>query len=408
MSFRQYDPNTDKDAVHRIWQEVGWIENEKTEIMDLFVEKASIAMVAEVNGEAECLVLRTPGTIRYRDQDLPFAGITGVTTSRVARKQGFARQLTALQIAAGAEQGAALFGLGMFEQGFYNQLGFGTGSYENWVRFDPARLRVPVRARVPHRITADDWSQVHIARLTRMRGHGACNLTPPELTHAEMQWASKGFGLGYTDEKGQITHHIWCNAKDIDYGPYTVNWITFQTYEQFLELLSLLKNLGDQVHLVQMQEPAGIQLQDLIEQPFKHRHITAKSKFETNMHASAYWQARICDLDACLAKTHLDGEPVRFNLSLNDPIEHFLQDGPWRGIGGAYTVTLGPSSHVERGTDTSLSTLNASVGAFTRMWLGVLTATGLSVTDKLDAPHVLLQQLDRLLRLPRPSFEWHF
>jgi len=55
-----------------------------------------------------------------------------------------------------------------------------------------------------------------------------------------------------------------------------------------------------------------------------------------------------------------------------------------------------------------LSTLNASVGAFTRMWLGVLPATGLSVTDKLDAPHALLQQLDRLLRLPKPSFEWDF
>ena len=77
-----------------------------------------------------------------------------------------------------------------------------------------------------------------------------------------------------------------------------------------------------------------IQLQDLIEQPFKHRQITAKSKFETNMRASAYWQARICDLEACLAKTNLPGDSVRFNLDLDDPIEHFLQDTSWQGIGG--------------------------------------------------------------------------
>ncbi len=36
--------------------------------------------------------------------------------------------------------GAELAGLGMFEQGFYNKLGFGTLAYENWVSFDPANL----------------------------------------------------------------------------------------------------------------------------------------------------------------------------------------------------------------------------------------------------------------------------
>jgi hypothetical protein len=223
-----------------------------------------------------------------------------------------------------------------------------------------------------------------------------------------MQWASKGFGLGYTDEDGQITHHIWCNARGGESGPYYVNWMTYQSYEQLIELLMLIRNLGDQVHLIQMQEPAGIQLQDLIKQPFKHRQITAKSKFETNMRASAYWQVRICDLAMCLAATHLAGESVRFNLELDDPIQRYLADAPWQGVSGDYTITLGPSSHAKRGTDASLPTLKASVGAFTRLWLGVLPASGLSVTDDLSGPCGLLQQLDRLLRLPKPSFGWDF
>ena len=411
MSFRLYDPERDKNAVHRIWQEVGWIEKDKTEIMDLFITKAATAMVAEVNNEAECLVLRTPGSIRYLDQDLPFAGVTGVTTSRVARKQKLASRLTARVIADGVAEGASVFGLGMFEQGFYNQLGFGTGSYDHWLGFDPARLRVQVRARIPRRITVDDWAKVHAARLARKRGHGSCNLTPPELTQAEIKWADKGFGLGYIDEQGNITHHLWGHCDDIDHGPYHINWMSYQNYDQFLELMALIKNLGDQVRLFEMQEPVGIQLQDLIAQPFKQRQISAKSRFATKSRADAYWQARICDLAACLEKTRLPGADgvLRFNLRLTDPIEQFLdEDAPWRGIGGEYVVALGPSSSAKRGVDASLLTLTASVNAFTRLWLGVCPATGLAVTDDLTAPPVLLAQLDRRLLLPKPSFEWDF
>jgi len=31
MKFRHYDPNTDRDAVHRIWREVGWLEKDNNE-----------------------------------------------------------------------------------------------------------------------------------------------------------------------------------------------------------------------------------------------------------------------------------------------------------------------------------------------------------------------------------------
>ncbi len=408
MNFRPYNPERDKDAVHRIWQETGWIDKEKNEVMDLLLSKAAVSSVAEVDGAAECLVLRTPGDIRHLHADLPFAGVTGVTTSRIARKQGLASRLTARVIADGVQEGAAVFGLGMFEQGFYNQLGFGTGAYEHRIGFDPARLRVNVRAHIPQRITADDWTKVHASRLTRLRGHGSCNLTPPELTQTEMQFNDKDFGLGYVDEAGRITHHLWCGCRDISHGPYWVKWMSYQDYSQFLELLALLKNLGDQVHLIEMQEPPGVQLQDLIEQPFKQQYITEKSRFEVKSRAAAYWQVRICDLDACLAQTHLHSTPIRFNLALSDPIARLLPDDMlWRGVGGEYVVTLGPESSARPGQDESLPTLKASANAFSRLWLGVLPASGLAVTDDLSGPPALLHQLDDM-RLPRPSYEWDF
>ena len=64
--------------------------------------------------------------------------------------------------------------------------------------------------------------------------------------------------------------------------------LIYQTPAQFLELLALIKNLGDQVHSVSMAEPAGIQLQDLLKQPFKSRNLTKKSEHEHNCWANAY------------------------------------------------------------------------------------------------------------------------
>jgi hypothetical protein len=105
----------------------------------------------------------------------------------------------------------------------------------------------------------------------------------------------------------------------------------------------------------------------------------------------------------------LQGDPVRFNLSLHDPIEQFLDDDtPWRGVGGDYVLTFGPASSAERGTSEALPTLTASAGAFTRMWLGVRPASGLAVTDDLSGGQELLEELDRMLRLPEPKPDWDF
>lgn len=409
MHVRVFDPLRDSEAAHRIWREVGWLEKDKEEAMDLIVA-AGRALVADLDGSAECLVISAPGTVRYLCDDLPLSIVTGVTTSLVARKQHLARRVAAQVIAADVADGALIAGLGMFEQGFYNQLGFGTGGYEHWLSFDPAQLTVAASPRVPVRLSTDDWERIHSLRLQRLRGHGAVNLFSANLTRGEMLLSSKSAGFGYCDgPDGSLSHYVWCGIDDAGHGPYWVKWMVYQTFDQFLELMALLKSFGDQVRLIRMIEPAGIQLQDLLRQPFRNRDLTAKARFEQGMRASAYWQVRICDLPSCLAHTHLWGPEVRFNLALSDPIEAVLpDDAPWRGVAGEYVVTLGPSSGAERGRDASLPTLAASVNAFTRMWIGVRPATGLAVTDDLRGTQELLEQLSDLLRLPDPKPDWDF
>ena len=106
---------------------------------------------------------------------------------------------------------------------------------------------------------------------------------------------------------------------------------------------------------------------------------------------------------------------MNFNLELHDPMEEYQQrhttlfDGvDWRGIAGSYRVSFGRESRVETRIDDSLPTLKASVGAFTRLWLGVRPASGLAVTDELSGPPELLLQLDEALRLPSPVTDWAF
>ena len=63
------------------------------------------------------------------------------------------------------------------------------------------------------------------------------------------------------------------------------------------------------------------------------------------------------------------------------------------------------ASQRERGpkSNPDLPELKASVGAFTRLWLGVRPATGLVVTDDLHGSPELLAQLDQVVRVPVPA-----
>ena len=413
MSFRRYVPEADLEDVMRIWREIGWLQkrDDAREMMELFLEASNEAWVAELEGHAECLVSTMNGEVHHQGTPLSLSVIAAVTTSRVARKQGMATRLTAHALAQAASEGAAVAGLGMFEQGFYNRLGFGTGTVEHLYQLAPRQLRAPKLDRPPKRIEADQWRQIHACRTARLKRHGAINLSDPLTTRSEIVAYKGSFGLGFFDGPGgELSHHVWLRPVDggVMEGPYMVMWLAFETYDQFLELLSVLKSLDDQVHKLALIEPPAICLQDFLNTPTHYQQITENSPFQMGARASAFWQIRICDLPACLAKTSLSSaKDLAFNLSLHDPVEaHLGREQGWRGISGDYVVRLGPESSAHPGRREGLPQVEASVSAFSRLWFGVLPATTLAISEQLWAPPQLLHQLDSQLCLPAPHVDW--
>jgi hypothetical protein len=416
MQYRTYDSARDRDDSLRVYREVGWADGEGgAEAHDLWAA-AGRTLVAEVDGRAECVVSNVDGRMRYLDEELELCIVGGVATGRVARQRKLATRLTAEAVAADViQKGARMSILGMFEQGFYDRLGFGSGSVFHMVGFDPATLDVDVEPRVPIRITVDDYERVHANRAARRLGHGAVQVDDAGWTRADMLISKDGFGLGYADpDTGALTHHLWCGVESVGGGPYFVKWLAYRDRDQFLELMGLLKGLAEQVHLVRMEEPRGIQLQDLLKKPFHRRRVSFRTSLQTGIRAVAWWQARICDLAGCLERTRLpSAESVTFHLRLTDPIAEHLEDETrrrWAGVAGDYVVTLGPESHAER-TDaaTDLPTLATSVNTFSRMWLGVRPPTGLAYTVRdMNAPRDLLERLDHVLTVPAPHADWDF
>jgi len=409
MSFREYNPNKDFQAVSRIWKECGWIEEDKeAESLDDFFEVGD-TLVATLNDDAECVVHGTPGTLRYLQEDLKLGAVLSVNTSHVVRKLGFAKRLTARLLAKQAGDGMDVSALGIFDQGFYDTLGFGNGSYENWIKFDPATLMVNYPFRPPRRLTSENYEEMHAALIARARHHGSVNLDAVSAFKAEMAWTKRSFGFGYYDGPGDtLSHFIWGEMNG-EYGPYLILSRAYQTNDQLLELLALIKSLADQVTQIGMLEFGEIQMQDLLRQPFRTRRASEKGKFEQSIRTSAYWQMRILNLESCLSKTHLNKPGVRFNLQLSDPVEDNLEDSEsWRGLSGEYVVELGKESSAKPGRLKSLPTLTASVNAFSRMWFGVRPASSLAITDQLTGEPSLLASLDEVLCLPKPHFGWDF
>lgn len=411
MTYRDYNSRTDVQAVRRIWLECGWIEDLETEgtFVSQFFEAAEDALVATIDDEAECAVHSTNGTLNYQGEELSLGAVTGVTTSRVARKLGFARELTARMLARQVAAGHVVSALGMFEQGFYDKLGFGTGCYEQWLKFDPVTLNVDSAFRPPKRITPRDFEAVYYAMTHRKADHGTVTICSKQFIKADLNLSENGFGLGYHDGPGgTLSHFIWGSVKG-EHGPFEISYRAYQNPEQLMELLALVKSLGDQINLVETLEFGDIQVQDLLKQPFRTRRATENARFANQSESMAYWQARILDLPACLEKTHLAGPALKFNLQLTDPVTDSLPaDHHWRGIGGDYIVQLGETSFAEPGQDPTLPTLASSVNAFTRAWLGVRPASQLAVTTDLNASPDLLAKLDKTLNVPRPHLGWDF
>ncbi len=404
VEFRPYRPE-DRDAVGTIWHEVGWSDRSdeaKVRALDALIAAGGIE-VAQVDGAAECFVQQVPGDIDHTGTNLSMSAVTAVLTSHIGRKMGLATTLSARAIAAGAREGAAVSVLGVFETGFYDRLGFASGSYEHELTFDPATLALDdVEYRRPERLTLENADEMHAAMLGRNRPHGSTTLTPPGLVAGELGWMSDMWALGYRTD-GRLTHFMAGTAEsDRSYRPY---FVAYETLPQLLDLLRLVKELGDQLHWFTMVEPPEIQLQDLIRGPMRQiRH--AKGTSVRAHRAKAHWQLRINDLDAVVAAIDWPGEPVRFNLDVSDPMSGF--NVGWDGVGGSYIVTIGSPSGIEVGAAADLPTLTTDVGPLSRILFGVQHPSTLAAIGDLSGPPELLTALDRALLTPIPHPGWDF
>lgn len=404
--IREYVKSKDSNAGYRIWREVGWLQEGQEKTLDTFLQGCD-SWVIDINESAEFLIVTASGDLLYNGVKLPISPVLGVTTSQIARKKGIATFGTAQAIDKAVEKGAVLSALGIFEQGFYNNLGFGSGGYEHIIHFDPADLKVNQDFKIPSRFSSKDYELIHQARMKRKRTHGSLNIFSDKITEAESLWQKGSYGLGYYNEtKTEITHFIWLVNRGGEHGPYRVLTMIYQNQKQFLELLALLKSLGDQIRSVILTEPSDVQFQDFLRYPFRNRIVTEKGKYANTIDAISNWQIRICDLDKCIEAISCNDE-LSFNLELHDPIINYLTESDkWKGISGKYTVSLGRRSSVKRGFSENLPTLDASVSGFSRMWLGICKASILVMTEHFQAPEELLLKLDEIFNLPSPRLDW--
>ncbi len=406
--YRKFNKEKDQKAAHRIWLECGWIEDEKKyhAMMDRFVGLGS-AWVYEMNGAAEALTLSAKGTMHHMGTPLSLTAITAVTTSRVARNQGAASGTLARALAEAGAKGSALAGLGCFEQGFYDRLGFGTGSYVQGFQFDPAWLKPMGRPAPPVRLSPKDFKAIHQGLLARKKYHGAVDLTPADFIRCELEWDKNVFGLGYKQD-GKLTHFFVAGTEDVEEGPYRVGYLAYRSVDQLKELLALIRGLGDQIRVVRMHEPVGVQIQTLLKKPFQLQGLTHGGKHPTRHSSNAYWQLRMMDVRSCITVLSVAAD-LEFNLTVDDPIvDHLPKKSKWPGCGGMYTVHLGATTRCSKGHSGGLRELRCSINDLTRFWIGAASAEVLATFGSFAADGSLIQALDEAVQLPTPVPDWDY
>lgn len=396
MIFREYHKDRDRDAIVRIWLECGWIEDEKKDKLALdYFTSGSNCQVIETDGSAECLIILSSGKMKFGPKDLTLAAISSVTVSRILRKQGATPKLMASMIRDEIKKGTTIAGLGMFEQGFYNRLGFATMAYENWYSFDPAKLKIYKKGQPPVRITNEDYSDAFQCYSHASKHQGFVSLDPPGLFRAEMMWTKHGFGLGYK-KNGKLSHYLWMGTEDSEKGPYTVHWMAYSSWNQFLELMGIIKSLEEQVRTIRMKEPVYIQLQDFIEKPFQLQTITKDSQFESSIKAAAYQQLRICNLESAIGAVTYKGKPFSFNITLSDPINNYLDnEDTILNCQGDFTISIGEKSNIVRGHNNDLPLVKGTINGFSRLWIGVLPARTIGLVEDIQIDPSLIQKLER-------------
>ena len=140
----------------------------------------------------------------------------------------------------------------MFEQGFYDRLGFGSGGYEHKLTFDPATLTVPIPDRIPVRISTDQALEVHDLMARRTRGHGGIVVSEPQALAAEMACLESPVALGYRNEDGRLTHALLGESKNAK--SVNITHLLAEEPNQLLELLGLIRAQSDQWASVRIPE----------------------------------------------------------------------------------------------------------------------------------------------------------
>jgi len=400
-TIRPYKPETDTDAIWRIWVEIGWLEPSDSVEGIGWTFADGQAFVGEVNGTPEVSINAVPGSIRHGSTDVPLSMITALTASRVARRQRVGSRLVGQSVADARHRGAHVSALGIFDQGYYDKFGFGTGSYERSSTFDPASLSIPPPDKDPRRLTADDAEEMLAAMQRQMLPHGQVRVNYPGEMRAGMTWQAKLSAFGFETD-GVLTHFFYGKMESED-GPLFVHDLVYQTPEQLLELLGFIASFADQTTAVTLHDdPSVIVLHDFIERPFRHRQVTTGSKSPVQTTSRQWWQIRINNVAEALTVLETDND-LSFGLAVTDPIGPYLpDDSSWTGESGNYVVELGPTTTCRPGEITGLPTVTCSINALTRWWLGVASASTLAASDNFAASAELLAALDQAVRLPTP------
>ncbi len=413
----EFEYDRDMDDILRVWTETGWFDGEDRPerfIKQFFEANDGRSVVARLNGHTESVVHRSLGSMHYDDTQVSLGGVTAVTTSRIARRLRMASRLTARTVAHLGDEGVAVAALGMFEQGFYDRVGFAAGSYENRVQVYPGDLDIPVPYRTPERLDLDDdLEEIHAAIVDRMPWHGGIAVGGERLSQAGAQIDDQPTLFGYRTD-GTLSHFLMLEMKG-ENGPDRVLGMAYQTKYQCLELLRLIQEWGDQVDSIRFVEPVWLKAQEFMRQPGREYRRTKGTAHEMHIDADAWWQARIVDLDACVRAMRPAGREFSIAVEVDDPIQDHLVDsgyaGSWQPLSGLWRLTFGPNAGAERlAPDTANDTpadLVTTVNALTQWWLGVTSADTLAVVGAFEAKPDVIDQLDDLTaHLPTPQLGW--
>jgi predicted acetyltransferase len=368
IEIRDFDIEKDMLSVQRIWREIGWSDSERTDQAMTALFETGTTSVGLVHDEVECSVQAQTGTMRLDHEDLPLCVIAAVTTSRVARGLSLAQQLTARELAKGQRRGEAVAVLGMFDQGFYNKLGFGTGAYINEFRVDPNQFDISLKPRTPRRLSAHDSDAMLASLMARPPLHGNVVINQSHCFKAELSM-EEGFGLGFYEGE-RLTHFVWMKPH--------------------------------------MMEPPHVQLQSMLKRPFRSQAVAEEGKYAAEQSASAWYQLRVLDIPACINALSYKGPDLAFRLNVEDPVDGILAgDGSWRPVGGSFDVALGQQASVNVAKNETLPALTCSINTLSRLIWGVAPASSLAISDGLQAPISLLTALDGVFT-PNPKPGWNF